>query len=225
MILAAGLGERMRPLTDRTPKPLLTVAGVPLLEHLLRQLAAAGLTELVINVSHLADRITAYCGDGSRWGMRIAWSYEERPLETAGGILQALPLLGAAPFLVVNGDIWVREVPFAELARRTVPEAGAHLMFVDNPPQHPGGDFLLQPDGRVALRTGGVPGLTYAGIGLYTPGFFRGLAPGKTALRPLLDAAIPAGRVSGEHFRGEWEDVGTPERLAELDQRVRPAAP
>ncbi len=221
MILAAGLGERMRPLTDRTPKPLLQVAGRPLIDHLLEQLASAGFKQLVVNVSHLAEQITRYCGDGGRWGVRIAWSEEAQPLETAGGIRKALPLLGETPFLVVNGDIWIEGLSFASLAQQTPADGGAHLVFVDNPPQHTSGDFVLGADGAVRIRPQGESGLTYAGVGVYTPGFFRDLAPGKMALRPLLDAAIAAGRVSGQHFGGEWQDVGTPERLAQLDQRVR----
>lgn len=221
MILAAGVGERMRPLTDHTPKPLLQVGGEPLIAHHLRRLARCGYREVVINVSHLAQQITDYCGDGSRWQLAITYSREPEPLETAGGILQALSLLGTAPFLVVNGDVWI-DYPFDRLKTFTPPTPEtAHLVMVDNPPQHPDGDFILAPQGRVRERPPNTPGLTYAGVGVYTPEFFAGLPPGKMALRPLLDAAIREGRLSGEYFDGHWEDVGTPARLQALDLALR----
>jgi MurNAc alpha-1-phosphate uridylyltransferase len=217
MVLAAGVGERMRPLTDRTPKPLLAAGGQPLIDYHLRGLATAGVREVVINVSHLAARIEAYCGDGARWGLRIAYSREAEPLETAGGIHRALGLLGDAPFLVVNGDVWA-DFPFAALVSATLrPREGARLVLVDNPPQHPLGDFLLDADGWVRERGGSTRGLTYAGIGVYSAGFFAGMSPGKLPLRPLLDAAIAEGRLGGMHHAGEWRDIGTPERLAALD--------
>lgn len=224
MILAAGLGERMRPLTDHTPKPLLEVAGVPLLEHHIRHLVRAGYTELVINVSHLAQQIIAFCGDGSRWGVSIAYSHEDVPLETAGGIIKALPLLGEAPFLVVNGDIWI-DYPFAQLRDCRPAAAGcAHLVMVGSPPQHPRGDFRLDEAGWLRELGPGESGLTYAGVGVYAPAFFAGLAADKLALRPLLDAAIRRGCLSGEYHRGSWQDVGTPERLQALDRAVRSMA-
>jgi MurNAc alpha-1-phosphate uridylyltransferase len=221
MILAAGVGERMRPLTDHTPKPLLQVGGEPLIAHHLRRLAQAGFSELVINVSHLAQQIIDYCNDGSRWGLTINYSPEPEPLETAGGILNALPLLGENPFLVVNGDVWI-DYPFEQLLNfiPPVPDS-AHLVMVGNPPQHPGGDFVLDDEGRVRERPHGVTGLTYAGVGVYAPAFFAGMTPGKMALRPLLDAAISKGRLSGEYYPGHWEDVGTPERLEALDAELR----
>jgi MurNAc alpha-1-phosphate uridylyltransferase len=220
MILAAGIGERMRPLTDHTPKPLLRVGGRPLIEHHIRRLAAAGFTELVINVSHLAGQIVDYCGAGERWGVAIAWSPEPEPLETAGGIINALPLLGAGPFLVVNGDIWV-DYPFGSLAGLPLSAAtSAHLVLVDNPLQHPRGDFCLAADGRLRTRQAGGAGLTYAGVGVYRPAFFSGTPPGKLPLRPLLDRDIGRGLVTGEHHAGEWADVGTPERLRALDAAV-----
>lgn len=223
MILAAGLGERMRPLTDHTPKPLLQVAGAPLIEYHLRALAATGIQEVIINVSHLAQRIVDFCGDGSRWGLQLRYSHEAEPLETAGGIQQALPLLGADPFLVVNGDIWI-DYPFAQLASyRLGSWEQAHLVMVDNPPHHPLGDFRLEGEGALQYRREGEKGFTYAGLGLFHPDFFAGLAPGKMALRPLLDAAIAAQRIGGEYYEGHWEDVGTPERLAALDAWVRSA--
>ncbi len=221
MILAAGRGDRMRPLTVHTPKPLLRVAGLPLIEHHLRRLAEAGFRELVINVSHLGEQIVDYCGDGSRWSLEIDWSREPAPLETAGGIVAALPLLGKRPFLVVNADIWI-DYPFARL--RGFEPGGrrdAHLVLVDSPPQHPNGDFCLQPDGLLRARGAGEQGLTYAGVGVYHPRWFAGLAPGFAPLRPMLDRAIAEERVSGEHYRGDWEDVGTPARLRELDRRLR----
>ncbi|MAL95288.1 MAG: mannose-1-phosphate guanylyltransferase [Haliea sp.] len=217
MILAAGLGKRMRPLTEHTPKPLLRAGGKALLEHHLLRLSAAVFREVVINVSHLAEQVEAFCGDGSAWGVAIQWSREERPLETAGGIQRALPLLGDAPFLVVNGDVWT-DYPLARLRdRRRLAPGRAHLVLVDNPPQHPLGDFRLSPSGRVEARAGSQAGFTYAGLGVYTPAFFAGLAPGERPLRPLLDAAIAEGRLEGERYPGQWADIGTPERLAALD--------
>ena len=221
MLLAAGAGERMRPLTDHTPKPLLQVDGTPLLEHHIRRLAPAGFTELVINVSHLAQQIVDYCGNGSRWGVSIAYSREEQPLETAGGIFQALPLLGDAPFLVVNGDVWT-DYPFELLGGYALgTDESAHLVLVDNPLQHPQGDFLLDGAGRVRQRSCGATGLTYAGVGVYSPGFFTGMRPGAMPLRPLLDDAIGRGLLGGRYYAGRWADVGTPARLAELDAVLR----
>lgn len=221
MILAAGLGERMRPLTDHTPKPLLQVAGIPLIEHHIRRLGAAGFRQLVINISHLGEQIVAYCDSGSRWDVAISFSREEQPLETAGGIQRALPLLGNGPFLVVNGDIWT-DFDFARLRDVTLSaETTAHLVMVSNPPQHPRGDFVLDPDGRVRVRADGATGMTYSGIGVYDRSFFANIRAGKLRLRPLLDAAILAGTLSGEFYPGDWEDVGTPERLQALDARVR----
>ena len=223
MILAAGVGERMRPLTDHTPKPLLEVGGSPLIAHHLQRLARAGFTELVINVSHLAGQITDYCGDGSRWGVAIRYSPEAEPLETAGGIQNALPLLGDAPFLVVNGDVWL-DFPFERLLGITPahPQC-AHLVMVGNPPQHPRGDFGLDQQGWVRELAAGETGLTYAGVGVYSPAFFAAMSPGKMPLRPLLDAAIRRGCLSGEYYPGKWEDVGTPERLRSLDAALRAA--
>ena len=221
MLLAAGVGERMRPLTDHTPKPLLQVAGIPLIEHHIRRLAEAGLNDLVINVSHLAQQIIDYCGDGSRWGMSIAYSPESMPLETAGGIINAMPLLGDAPFMVVNGDVWT-DYPFSQLASRKLDETAnvAHLVLVDNPPQHPLGDFSLDDRGQLGIKAPDFMGYTYAGLGLYSPNFFAGVAAGKLAMRPLLDKAISGGIASGEYYGGDWVDVGTPERLKSLDELV-----
>lgn len=221
MILAAGVGERMRPLTEHTPKPLLQVAGIPLIEHHLRRLALAGIGEVVINVSHLGKQIMDYCGDGSAWGVSISYSQEDAPLETAGGIIAALPLLDDAPFLVVNGDIWI-DYPFARLAAYTLrTNENAHLVLVGNPPQHPAGDFQLDDNDWVRVLPPAAVGWTYAGVGIYRPAFFAGYPAGKMPLRPLLDAAIGQGQVGGQRYRGQWQDVGTPERLRELDARVR----
>ncbi|WP_111413272.1 N-acetylmuramate alpha-1-phosphate uridylyltransferase MurU [Billgrantia lactosivorans] len=216
MILAAGLGKRMRPLTDHCPKPLLPVAGKPLIVHHLERLAAAGIREVVINVSYRAEQIIEALGDGGRYGLRIAWSREATPLETGGGIRQALPLLGSAPFLLVNGDVW------CDLDPAALPPLGddlAHLVLVDNPRHHPGGDFHLDPAGRV--RSGGEPRLTFAGLSLIAPALVAARAPGEFPLAPLLREAMDAGRVGGSHHRGRWVDVGTPERLVELDRELR----
>jgi MurNAc alpha-1-phosphate uridylyltransferase len=221
MILAAGLGERMRPLTDHTPKPLLPAGGKPLLQWHLENLVRAGIADIVINVSHLAGQIRGFVGDGSRWNCRVQWSAEAEPLETAGGIIQALPLLGDEPFALLNADIW-SDYPLRRLqAQPLAPGRLARLVLVDNPPQHPRGDFLLGAGGRIVKRSSGeAEALTYAGIGLYHPRFFAGTRPGKQPLLPLLERAIAAEQLGGEHFRGDWTDVGTPERLRELDARL-----
>ncbi|NND67010.1 MAG: nucleotidyltransferase family protein [Halioglobus sp.] len=220
MIFAAGVGERMRPLTDHTPKPLLQAGGKALIAYHLSALAAAGICEVVINVSHLGEQIEAFCGDGSAWGLQIAYSRERSPLETAGGIHAALPLLGDAPFLVVNGDVW-SDYPLGDLAARGLGRGEiAHIVMVGNPPQHPGGDFFLDEAGWLRRRTAGQVGCTYAGIGVYAPAMFADLAPGKLPLRPLMDAAIDAGTLGGEFYGGRWRDIGTPERLAELDAEL-----
>lgn len=222
MILAAGFGERMRPLTEHTPKPLLTVGGIPLIENHIYRLADAGFHELVINVSHLGQQIIDFCGDGSRWSVQISFSEEDEPLETAGGIIRALPLLGNDPFLVVNGDVWT-DYPFEQLLSRDFPEVGgAHLVMVDNPPQHPLGDFGLEAD-HVRQLPEGESGYTFSGIGLYTPTFFDGVPAGKSPLRPLLDRCIAAKKLTGEHYAGEWRDIGTPERLEALNAAVKRA--
>lgn len=216
MILAAGRGKRMRPLTDRVPKALLRAGGRPLIVHLIERLARAGFTELVINVSHLGGLIERALGDGAALGVRIAYSREARALETGGGIAYALPLLGRAPFVVVNGDIYT-DFDFARLVYAGEvlgPERLAHLVLVDNPPHHPRGDFCLRA-GKV--REEGARRLTFSGIGVYAPQLFASLAHGARApLRALLAPAMAQGWVSGEHHRGLWLDVGTPQRLAAL---------
>jgi len=220
MILAAGAGERMRPLTDHTPKPLLEVAGVTMIGRHIARLAEAGVAEIVINVSHLARQIMDYCGDGSRWHVAITYSRESQGLETAGGIVKALPLLGEQPFMIVNADVWT-DYPFASLVDRSWRLGkGAHLVFVDSPAQHSYGDYILDPAGLLHLRPEGAIGVTYTGLAVYTSAFFAGVSPGKRPLRPLLDQAIIEGRLTGEHYKGVWVDVGTPERLQALNEMV-----
>ena len=228
LIFAAGLGERMRPLTDSTPKPLLSVGGKRLIEWHLEKLAECGIEEVVINTSWLATQFPEVLGDGARWGLRIRYSYEgTRPLETGGGMLHALPLLGDAPFLLVNGDVWT-DLDFAALPRE--PAGLAHLVMVDRPPQATQGDFALEPGGQV--RSDGAQRLTYAGIGIYRPQLLDGwrdrsgdqgaddTSP-RFRLAPLLRTYMADGRIYGQHHRGRWTDVGTPERLASLDAELR----
>jgi N-acetyl-alpha-D-muramate 1-phosphate uridylyltransferase len=220
MLLAAGRGERLRPLTDHTPKPLLQVRGKPLIEWHLEALARAGVREVVINLAWLGGLIRTAVGGGERFGLRIAYSEEpEGALETGGGIFQALPLLGDGPFLVVNADTCT-DIDF----RRLTIAAGAlaHLVLVPNPGHHPRGDFSLQ-DGLV--RESGEPRYTYSGIGLYRAELFAASAPGRFPLLPLLRAAIAAGRLRGELYAGEWTDVGTVERLEALNRRHGPGRP
>jgi MurNAc alpha-1-phosphate uridylyltransferase len=211
MLLAAGRGERMRPLTDATPKPLLPVRGKPLIVHHLERLARSGVREVVINVAWLGERIRAALGDGATFGVSIRYSEEgAQALETGGGIFQALPWLGSEPFLVVNADVFT-DIDFAALS--IAPESWAHLVLVPNPVQHPQGDFALD-DGRV-VETGSTR-WTYSGIGLYRRQLFDGCQPGRFPLLPLFRRAIAAGRLSGKIYRGSWSDVGTVERLAAL---------
>jgi MurNAc alpha-1-phosphate uridylyltransferase len=232
LVFAAGLGERMRPLTDTTPKPLLRVGGKRLVEWHLEKLAALGIDEVVVNTSWLAEQFPATLGDGAHWGLRITYSYEgTTPLETGGGMWNALPLLADAhdadaAFLLVNGDVWT-DYDFARLPRE--PQGLAHLVMVDRPPQATHGDFALDDDGRV--RADGLRTLTYSGIGVYRPRLFDGwrdiiaaptMVDGKPKfpLAPLLRAHMAEGAISGEHHRGRWTDVGTPERLARLDAEL-----
>lgn len=215
MILAAGLGTRMHPLTDHTPKPLLVAGGKSLIEWHIERLAAAGFRELVINTAWLAQKLEAALGDGSRYGVSIAWSREGQPLETAGGIRRALPLLGDDPFVVVNGDIWT-DFDFSRLIE---PQGLAHLVLVANPEHHPNGDFCLDSSGHV--RDNGSAKLTFSGIGVYRPQLFQALADGEAKLAPLLREAMVEGLVSGEHFTGSWWDIGTPQRLQQLDASLR----
>lgn len=214
MILAAGRGERMRPLTDETPKPLLPVGGRPLIEHHLLALAQAGIGEVVINHAHLGERIEAALGDGSSYGLSIQYSPEGTALDTAGGIKHALPLLGDAPFIVVNGDVWT-DYPFHRLPAR--PAGLAHLVLVDNPEANPEGDFVLE---GTHVRDGHGPRLTFSGIGVYHPALFDETPAGAFPLAPLLRRAMVAMAVTGEHYSGRWVDVGTPERLQALDAEL-----
>lgn len=217
MILAAGRGNRMRPLTDHTPKPLLKVGGKPLIVWHLENLARAGFREVVINHAHLGSQIEDALGDGSQWNVSIRYSAEGSALETAGGIAKALPLLGTEPFLVVNGDVFI-DMDFAHLAQALPPGRLAHLVMVDNPPQHPQGDFVFN-SGELTLE--GQPRVTFSGVGVYHPSLFSDVLPGQVAkLAPLLQQAIAQGAVSAEHHRGLWHDVGTPERLHELDRQL-----
>lgn len=211
MILAAGRGERMRPLSDRLPKPLLAVRGKPLIVHHLEKLSRLGVRTVVVNLAWLGERLRAALGDGARWQLRIQYSDEgEAALDAGGGIFRALPWLGSEPFLVVSGDVFT-EFDFAALA--IAPEALAQLVLVPNPSHHPQGDFALL-DGQVRSR--GEPTWTYAGIGLYRPQLFDGCKPGKFALLPPLQAAMATRRLHGQVYTGGWTNVGTPEQLAAL---------
>ena len=216
MILAAGRGERMRPLTDDVPKPLLQVGNKALIEFHIEALVKAGVHEIVINHAWLGEQIEKKLGDGHAYGAHITYSVEgEQALETAGGIIQALPLLGDKPFILINGDIW-SDYPVQQLPEE--PEGLAHLVLVDNPSHHPEGDFVLT-DHQLALN--GQPRLTYSGIGVYRPALFAKLAPGVRPLAPILKDAIAAGQISAEHYQGQWLDIGTPQRLQQLDQQLR----
>jgi N-acetyl-alpha-D-muramate 1-phosphate uridylyltransferase len=229
LIFAAGLGERMRPLTDHTPKPLLSVGGKPLIVWHLEKLAAAGVHYVVINTSHLAAQFPDTLGDGSRWGLRIRYAYEgDTPLETGGGMLNALPLLGSAPFIAINGDIWC-DADLSTLPAE--PHGLAHLLLVDNPPHHSQGDFAL--DARGIVREKDSDRLTFSGIGVYRQELLRNwrevigdvagtqAQPPRFRLAPLLRAAMAHGKVSGNHHHGRWTDVGTPQRLAQLETELR----
>lgn len=229
LIFAAGKGERMRPLTEATPKPLLLAGGKPLVEWHLEKLAALGVSDVVLNTSWLADCFEPALGDGSRWGLRLHYSYEGiEPLETGGGMLHALPLLGEAPFIAVNGDIWT-DFDFTRLPAH--PRGSAHLVMVNNPAQHLRGDFHLDADGQ--LHDDGATRLTYSGIGLYTPAILHGWrgvigdgagadqTPPRFKLAPLLLAGMAKSKLHGQFHPGRWTDVGTPERLAQLDAELR----
>lgn len=229
MILAAGRGERMRPLTDHTPKPLLEVGGKPLIVHHIERLQAVGITDIVINHAWLGQSIEDYLGDGSQYGVQIQYSPEgAEGLETAGGIANALPLLGDYAFLVLNGDVWCDWNPLEAVAHATAIDNGAAqawLLMVDNPEHNPAGDFILGAQARLhprdAYRTQQGP-LTFAGIGIYHPSLFNGIEAGQKArLAPLLKFAMMTGQVVGQHYKGQWVDVGTPERLMLLDEQLR----
>jgi MurNAc alpha-1-phosphate uridylyltransferase len=220
LILAAGLGERMRPLTDTTPKPLLEVHGKPLIVHHIEKLAAAGVNYIAINTSHLADQFPDVLGDGSRWGVRLRYSYEgPTPLETGGGMLKALPLLGSDPFIVVSADIW-SDIDYAALPWQ--PEGVAHLVMVPNPDFHPRGDFALL-DGQ--LYDDDAPAsaerLTFGNVGIYRPEIVAGEASGKFKLAPMYRRAIAQRKLSGERYDGFWRNVGNPAQLEQLRAEVR----
>jgi len=214
MILAAGKGERMRPLTLHTPKPLVRAGGVPLIEYHIAALAKAGFEQIVINHAWLGQQIEDHLGDGQRFGVQLSYSPEGEPLETGGGILRALPLLGDEPFVIVNGDVWT-DYDFACL-RRPI-EGLAHLVLVNNPVQHPLGDFVLN-DGKVRDGLPGEAQLTYSGICILHPALFANCQPGAFKLAPLFRQAMGQAQVSGEHFTGQWIDVGTHERLADVER-------
>lgn len=219
LILAAGLGERMRPLTTHTPKPLLEVRGKPLIVHHIEKLVAADVRYIVINTSHLADQFPETLGDGSRWGVRLRYSYEgPTPLETGGGMHRALPLLGPEPFIVVSADIW-SDVDYAALPRE--PSGVAHLVMVDNPDFHPNGDFALK-DGRLYEGDGpaGAERLTFGNVGVYRREIVEDEIAGRFKLLPMYQRAIEAGRLSAEKYSGFWRNVGTPAQLDELRERL-----
>ncbi len=217
MLLAAGRGERMRPLTDACPKPLLQVAGKPLIAWHLERIAQAGIRDVVINLSWLGEMIAATLGDGSRYGLAIQYSREPWPaLETGGGLLHALPLLGEGPFLLVNGDVFT-DIDFAAL--RIAPDDLAQLVLVPNPEHNPRGDFWLNDSGHITAEGG--ERLTYSGIALLRPELFAGAEAGRFPLLPWLLRARDAGRLGGQRHSGQWLDIGTPERLTQLDARLQ----
>jgi len=225
MILAAGRGERMRPLTDHTPKPLLEAGGKPLIGWHIERLVAAGISEIVVNCAWLAHQLQAALGDGRRFNARLHWSVEAKALETAGGIARALPLLGSEPFLVVNGDIWC-DWDFCRAAScaQHMKQGGAlaWLLMVDNPAHHPEGDFELNDSGQLGQRMNNGRSFTFSGIGVYDPQLFAALDPAQRApLAPLLRGAMARRQVIGEHYKGMWMDIGTPERLRTLDEHLK----
>ncbi|MBD2858624.1 nucleotidyltransferase family protein [Spongiibacter sp. KMU-158] len=212
MILAAGLGSRMRPLTETCPKPLLKAGGKPLIDYHLEKLAQAGVREVVVNSAWLSEQILDYLGDGQRYGLSILHSPESEPLETAGGIVKALPLLGDDPFILVNGDIWT-DMDFAPLT--SISPASAHLFLTVNPAHNPAGDFSISSQGALAERDDDA--LTFMGVSVWQPAVFAELAQGKRALKPIIDTLIAEQRATASAFHGQWWDIGTPERLAALD--------
>ncbi|MGI0118405.1 N-acetylmuramate alpha-1-phosphate uridylyltransferase MurU [Zooshikella sp. RANM57] len=219
MLLAAGEGQRMRPLTLITPKPLLPVNGQPLVTYSLQRLAQSGITDVIMNTSHLAEKVEQTLGDGQQFGVHIQYSREQQKLETGGGIFKALPLLGQDPFLVVNGDVWCN-YPFAVLEKQKQQLQDehklAHLVLVPNSPHHPEGDFYLVDEGHIALSGSAEQRFTYSGISVLHPDIFAGCKPGVFSLTPLLRDAIRQGKVTGELYLGEWLDIGTPDRLQQL---------
>ena len=221
MILAAGLGNRMRPLTLHTPKPLLEVGGKPLIVWHIEKLQKIGVTEIIINTAWLGEKLATALGDGSQFGVTILWSHEGEGLETAGGIINALPLLGNEPFILVNGDVW-STFDFAALLNIQLGEKQAHLVLVENPPQHPRGDFVLANGLAHTFEQDQIgEALTYSGIAVFHPNMFVGLENGKRPLAPLLKQAMQQQMVSAEKMQAVWVDVGTPERLQQLDQHIQ----
>ncbi|MBY0544766.1 MAG: nucleotidyltransferase family protein [Gammaproteobacteria bacterium] len=211
MILAAGRGVRLRPLTDSIPKPLIRIHGKPLIQYHVEALAAAGITDLVINVSHMAGRIKGYLEDGHRFGVNIQYSFEKQPLEMAGGIIQALPLLGKDPFIVISADIWT-DFDYAKLPNR--PSKLAHVVLANNPDENPDGDFGLDKN---YLTEGDTARYTFGGIGVYAPELFDGLEQGVMTIGPILREAIPKKLVTGEHFTGRWHNVGSLQQVKALN--------
>ena len=220
MILAAGMGNRMRPLTLHTPKPLLEVGGKPLIVWHIEKLQKIGVQEIVINTAWLGEKLVDALGDGSQFGVKILWSHEGQGLETAGGIIKALPLLGNEPFILVNGDVWTT-MDFAPLLNVQLQDDLAHLVLVENPVQHPQGDFTLAANKAYTFeqaRSG--ENLTYSGVAVMHPQMFVGLESGKRPLAPLLKQAMQQEKISAHKLQGVWVDVGTPERLNALDQQI-----
>lgn len=221
MILAAGLGNRMRPLTLTTPKPLLAVGGKPLIVWHIEALRDIGINEIVINAAWLREKLVDALGDGSQFGVQIRWSLEDEGLETAGGIIQALTHLGKEPFILVNGDVWTR-FRFTDLLNVELEQNLAHLILVPNPPQHPRGDFILAAEQVYSFEQQQAgEALTFSGISILSPQLFAGLDAGKRQLAPLLRAAMQQGKVTGQKMAEVWVDVGTPERLSELDEKIQ----
>ncbi|MCA4813384.1 MULTISPECIES: N-acetylmuramate alpha-1-phosphate uridylyltransferase MurU [Acinetobacter] len=221
MILAAGMGNRMRPLTLHTPKPLLEVGGKPLIVWHIEKLQKMGVQEIVINTAWLGEKLADALGDGSQFGVKILWSHEGEGLETAGGIINALPLLGNEPFILVNGDVWTT-MDFAPLLNVQLQDDLAHLVLVENPVQHPQGDFTLAANKAYTFeqaRSG--ENLTYSGVAVMHPQMFNGLESGKRPLAPLLKQAMQQEKISAQKLQGVWVDVGTPERLNTLDQQIQ----
>jgi len=219
MILAAGRGERMRPLTDKMPKSMLEVSGKPLIQYHVENLVQAGIVDIVINHALFGEQIEACLNDGKALGASIIYSVEgDQPLETAGGIVRALPLLGDKPFVTVNADIWT-DFPFQDLLRESdgLPNESAHLILVDNPEHNPEGDFALS-DEKVTNQ--GEPMLTFSGISIFTPEFFKDCSSGSAPLAPILRLAASQGRVTGSHYQGQWQDIGTPDRLSDLRESL-----
>ena len=218
MILAAGRGQRMHPLTDHCPKPLLRVGDKPLIVYHIEALAKANIREIVINLAYLGAQIETTLGQGERWGVNLKYSHEDPVLETAGGIVKALPLLGPGPFWVVNGDIWTH-YDFSHFTMASF--SLAHLILVENPPHHPAGDFGLNEKQQIVWPALSQPTFTYSGMGVFHPAFFQDLDISSRRLGPLLQQGGAAGKISGEYFTGPWTDVGTPERLMQLDNHLK----